>query len=188
VRPNTISAWSVIFAAGAGACLVVVPGQGTGQAILLFVGAVVLIQLRLLCNLFDGMVAIDGGLKTKSGEVFNDLPDRIADPVILVCAGYAIRGTPWAIELGWAAGLLAVLTAYTRVLGGCAGASQHFCGPMAKQHRMATVTAALVGAAVGVSWRWHEHILLTALGIIVVGCVITVARRTILAVRELEEL
>ena len=134
------------------------------------------------------MVAIEGGLKTKSGEIFNDLPDRIADPIILVCAGYAIRGMPCGIELGWAAGLLAVLTAYTRVLGGCAGASQHFCGPMAKQHRMAAITAALIGAAVGVSWGWHERVIALALAAIVVGCVVTVVRRTVIAVRELEEL
>jgi phosphatidylglycerophosphate synthase len=51
--------------------------------------AVVGVQLRLLCNLFDGMVAVEGGKKSKSGEVFNDMPDRIADPILLVCAGYA---------------------------------------------------------------------------------------------------
>ena len=33
----------------------------------LFLTAAALIQIRLLCNLFDGMVAIEGGFKTKIG-------------------------------------------------------------------------------------------------------------------------
>jgi len=41
-----------------------------------------------VCNLLDGMVAIEGGLKTPAGELFNDVPDRISDPLILVGAGY----------------------------------------------------------------------------------------------------
>ena len=58
---------------------------------MLLVGAAVLIQFRLLCNLFDGMVAVEGGLGTPSGILFNDFPDRIADPLILICAGYAAQ-------------------------------------------------------------------------------------------------
>jgi phosphatidylglycerophosphate synthase len=27
----------------------------------------------------DGMVAVEGGFRTKSGEIFNELPDRFAD-------------------------------------------------------------------------------------------------------------
>jgi len=53
--------------------------------------AVAGIQGRLLCNMLDGMVAIEGGRQTKSGEIFNDLPDRVADAVIFVCAGYGSR-------------------------------------------------------------------------------------------------
>ena len=96
---------------------------------------------------FDGMVAIEGGFQTKSGEIFNDFPDRVSDPIILICAGYAIQTVPGGVELGWLAGILAVMTAYTRTLAGASGAPQRFLGPMAKQHRMALLSAALVLAA-----------------------------------------
>ena len=49
--------------------------------------------------MLDGMVAIEGGRQTKSGEIFNDLPDRIADALIFVCAGYAVRMRPFGVEL-----------------------------------------------------------------------------------------
>src|SRR6185436_11680096 len=92
VRPNAISVAIVIFAMGAG-LLLYFAGVGTPAPIpWLFVGAAVLIQLRLLCNLFDGMVAIEGGFKTKSGEIFNELPDRFADAFILIGAGYSQVG------------------------------------------------------------------------------------------------
>src|SRR3954469_2797656 len=75
------------------------------------------IQLRLLCNLLDGMVAIEGGRKSKVGVLYNEVPDRLADSIFLVALGYEI-GTPW---LGWLAALAAAVTAYIRVLGGTFG-------------------------------------------------------------------
>ena len=53
-----------------------------------------------------------------------------------------------ASTLGWCAAVLAVLTAYVRVLGGSLGVTQHFIGPMAKQHRMFTLTIATLLSAV----------------------------------------
>jgi phosphatidylglycerophosphate synthase len=132
------------------------------------------------------MVAVEGGLKTASGEVFNDLPDRLADPLILVCAGYAVREAPFAVELGWLAGLLAVMTAYVRTLGGATGAGQFFLGPMAKQHRMAVITLAMAAGAVTAKWNGIAMSLMVGLGIIVAGCAITVVRRVLCIVRKLE--
>ena len=92
VRPNIISLASALFAGGAGLCLRA-SRQGDGPlSAVAFLTAAALIQIRLLCNLFDGMVAIEGGFKTKSGEIFNELPDRFADGFIFVGAGYAAMG------------------------------------------------------------------------------------------------
>src|SRR5260370_27985395 len=90
--------------------------------------------------MLDGMVAVEGGLQTKSGEVFNDLPDRIADALIFIGAGHAVHTLPYGMELGWSAALLAVFTAYVRMLGGASGLAQSFVGPIAKQQRMAVMT------------------------------------------------
>jgi hypothetical protein len=83
--------------------------------------------------------------------------------------------------------LLAVLTAYVRMLGGALGRPQDFSGPMAKQHRMAVLTIACLGAAVealllhGRGWS-----LGLGLAIIVAGSVLTIGRRLLRLVRALE--
>src|SRR5437016_1070119 len=68
IQPNHISLASVGAAALAGLCLL------GGQ----YLAAALFIQLRLLCNLIDGMVAIEGGRRSASGEIYNELPDRIS--------------------------------------------------------------------------------------------------------------
>src|SRR5947209_6792682 len=118
LSPNSISIASIFCAAGAGVALYFSARVTDGERALLLVLAVAGIQGRLLCNLLDGMVAIEGGRMTKSGEIFNDLPDRIADSLIFVCAGYAARTRPFGVELGFLAAILAVFSAYVRMLGG----------------------------------------------------------------------
>ena len=186
VHPNTISFMSVVFALCCSCCLVLSSKTGPAGTALLLLASALFIQLRLLCNLFDGMVAIEGGLKTKSGEIFNDFPDRISDPLIIVSAAYAVPGIPYCLELGWLAGLLSIMTAYVRVLGVSAGSNQYFSGPMAKQHRMAVMTVALLSAAATVRFQCHGKIIFAALAIIAAGCLITVFRRLQQSVKELE--
>jgi phosphatidylglycerophosphate synthase len=185
VTPNQISIASVACAAvSALAFLGARFTRGVPQAVLLVLAAAA-IQLRLVCNLLDGMVAVEGGLKTKSGEIFNDMPDRIADPLVLVGAGY-FPGDPMSATLGWLAALLAVLTAYVRVLGGSTGTAQLFIGPMAKQHRMAVMTAAATLAALEALVGAPHLVVTAALGVIAVGCVATMVRRVTRIVAELE--
>jgi phosphatidylglycerophosphate synthase len=152
----------------------------------LFVAAALGIQLRLLCNLFDGMVAVEGGFRTKSGEIFNELPDRFADAFILIGAGYAASSVQYGVTLGWVAAVLAVITAYVRTLGAAAGAGQCFLGPMAKQHRMAVMTAACVLAAVGVFMNAGAQVVSVALLIVVSGTLLTIVRRTRHIIQTLE--
>jgi len=105
---------------------------------------------------------------------------------VLVAAGYTVTLAPWGPALGWAAGLLAVLTAYVRALGGAAGAAQQFCGPMAKQQRMQTLVVACVIAPFEWSLGWSGWIMAAALSVIVLGCLVTIVRRTRRIVAELE--
>ena len=177
IQPNTISVVSIGCAALAAGCFLSVPASSGVGRIFLLLGAALGIQLRLLCNLFDGMVAVEGGKRTQSGELFNDIPDRVADPLILVAAGYAIPLYAYGPALGWAAGLLAVMTAYVRVLGSSQGLAADFCGPMAKQHRMATMTGACLLSLVEPVFAWHGVVIAGSLWLVVVGCVITVIRR-----------
>lgn len=179
VSPNAISIASVAFAAIGAAAFTVVPlTTCPTRRALLFAAAALAIQLRLLCNLIDGLVAVEGGLRTHSGDVFNDLPDRVADVLLLVGAGYAARELPHGVELGWLASALALLCAYVRVLGKSVGAGMHYLGPMAKQHRMAALTLACLLAA-GLGWRGQgSQALAAGLALIAAGCVVTLVRRT----------
>ena len=144
IPPNAISTASLVFAVAAGLVLWRT-GHATGLArVLELLAAAACIQLRLLCNMLDGMVAIEGGRQTAYGELFNDMPDRFADIAIFVGAGYGLSAFAWGPALGWLAALFAVLTAYVRLLGGAMGARQYFSGPLAKPQRMAVMTFASI--------------------------------------------
>jgi phosphatidylglycerophosphate synthase len=176
VRPNHVSLAGLGFAALAAAAFAFVPHAGSAPRAGLLVAAALCIQLRLLSNLLDGLLAVEGGLKTVTGELWNDVPDRLADVVILTGAGYAAGS----LELGLAAGVAAVLTAYVRVLAGSLGATQRFSGPMAKQHRMAVLTAACLLALA------EQRVLLAGLVVILAGSLLTFALRLRALARELE--
>lgn len=168
VTPNQISVASIGFALAGAALLLKWP---TPAGLVL---TAVCVQLRLLCNLLDGMVAIEGGKQSPVGALYNEFPDRIADSLFLVALGYA-AGHGW---LGWLVALLAALTAYIRVTGGSLGLEQDFRGPQAKPQRMAVMTAALLIGAIELHWRGSMHVLLVALAVIAVGTALTCVLRS----------
>jgi phosphatidylglycerophosphate synthase len=133
VSPNGISIAGMVFGILAGFALAVtawIPGWER----LAWIAGTIFIQLRLLANLLDGMVAIESGKASLVGELYNEVPDRVSDSAILIGAGYAIGGDA---ILGFAAACVALFTAYVRAMGKAAGAPQEYCGPMAKPQRMA---------------------------------------------------
>lgn len=181
VTPNQISMASMAMAAVAGIAFWQAGAATGGSRVALLLVAALFCQFRLLCNLFDGMVAIEGGKQAPDGPFWNEFPDRVADILILVGVGYGV-GQP---ALGWAAAAFAVLTAYTRELGRNCGLPADFSGPMAKQHRMAVVTAAAVLSLAEPLWNGHNQILVGALWLIAVGAAITAIRRAANIVRQL---
>jgi phosphatidylglycerophosphate synthase len=140
-----------------------------------------MIQLRLLANMLDGMVALEQGTASPLGALFNEVPDRISDAATLIGAGYAAGGCP---VLGYVAACLAVFLAYLRVQGKVVGAPQEFCGPMAKPQRMFTLTVAAVYAGLAPrNWQPAFAVvpgastLAVALALVLVGEVMTAGRR-----------
>jgi len=169
VTPNAISLAGLGFGIAAGAAFAATPFAGEWTPVLWILGALG-IGLRLLCNMLDGMVAVDGGKATKLGELFNEVPDRVADSAILIGLGLASGGH---VVLGFVAAIAAMFTAYVRAVGKVAGAKQEFCGPMAKQQRMAVVIGvALICAATAKSW-----LPAVSLAVIIAGAIITAIRR-----------
>jgi phosphatidylglycerophosphate synthase len=168
VTPNQVSSASIPFAAIGAALLLWMP-DAVG-----LIGCALAIQARLVCNLLDGMVAVEGGKKSALGPLYNEFPDRIADSLLIVAAGYA-AGWP---ALGWFGALAAALTAYIRVFGGSLGLPQDFRGPMAKQQRMAVLTlACVIGAAEWLALG-SRYALSVAVAVIALGSVATCVART----------
>jgi phosphatidylglycerophosphate synthase len=175
ISANAISVASLVFAAMGAAALLTCPAP-TGLIV-----TAACVQLRLLCNLLDGMVAIEGGRQSPLGGLYNELPDRIADSFFIVALGYAVD-LAW---LGWFGALAAAVTAYIRVLGGSLGLPQDFRGPQAKPHRMAVMTVGcLIGAIEVLIWQ-TQYALLAAAWIIGGGAALTCVTRTAAIAKQL---
>lgn len=168
VPPDAISAASIVAALGGAAALLALPAPA--GPLLCALG----VQLRLLCNLLDGMVAVEGGLGGPLGPLWNELPDRVADSVLIVALGHA-AGLP---ALGWAGALLAALTAYIRATGGALGLAQDFRGLQSKPRRMAVMTLGCLVAAATPWWAPAAQGLTAAAWVIALGAALTCAGRT----------
>lgn len=176
VTPNQISVASIAFAiVGLMAVNLDVGFLGS----LICIGA---IQLRLLCNLFDGMVAVEGGRRSELGDLYNEFPDRITDTLLIVGVGYAAS---WS-DLAWFAALAAALTAYIRVSAGSLGMPQRFIGPMAKQHRMAVLTGSLALNMLEAGIWGTQYAVLVGLLVIAVGSVYTCHKRVQMLAQDIQ--
>jgi phosphatidylglycerophosphate synthase len=119
------------------------------------------------------MVAVEHQQQSPLGVLYNALPDRVSDSMLLIALGYA-SGVPW---LGWLGALLAALTAYIRVFGGALGFAQDFRGPLAKQQRMGVLT---VGCLVSIIEHFAlrtDYSLSIASGLIAGGSLVTCGTR-----------
>lgn len=181
VTPNQISVAGMGAALIAGACFWAAGSTtGAGRAALLLAAAL-FVQMRLLCNLFDGMVAVEGGRGAPDGGFWNEFPDRVSDMLILMGAAMCV-GDP---ALGWAATSFAFLTAYIRELGVNCGTAADFSGPMAKPHRMALVTFAAIASLLDPWWNGTGQVLQLALWVVVIGAAATALRRAVTLVVRL---
>jgi phosphatidylglycerophosphate synthase len=181
VAPNSISVAGMICAVAGGAAFAATRFEPEWQRYFWLAGAACT-QLRLLANMFDGMVAIETRRASAVGELYNEVPDRMSDAAMFIGVGYSLGGNPL---LGLGATCVAFFTAYIRAMGKVAGTKQEFCGPMAKQHRMFVVT--VMGVFLGfspASWQivpsgaWGNFgIPSVALALIIAGGLLTAWRR-----------
>ena len=181
ITPNKISVSSIVFGVAAGLALAATDlVQSTRMLAILYFLAAAGIQLRLIANLLDGMVAVEGGKRSPVGVLYNEVPDRVSDAAIFIGAGYSLASRP---ELGLLAAVVAVFVAYVRAIGSSAGAGEVFAGPMAKPQRMALMTGGCVlcglisAISAEIDGRWQSAVMGTVLGLIIVGGIITSIRR-----------
>lgn len=176
MTPNAISVAGMVAGILAGGFLART-GFGTELNRLWWLLGAGCVQLRLLANMLDGMVAVESGQTSKVGDLYNEIPDRVSDVAIIAGLGWAQGGNPL---LGVSVACLAVFVAYVRAMGKAAGAQNEFCGPFAKPQRMffVTVTALFYGctpaAVQGLGGRGVSEWMLWLIG---AGCVVTAVRR-----------
>ncbi len=177
ITPDQISLASIGFAALGALALFCAP-----YAPWLFLVGVFGAQMRLLCNLLDGLIAVEGRRGTKIGVLYNEIPDRISDTLLIVGLGYS-AGLGW---LGWAGAVLAAITAYIRTLGGALGFEQDFRGPLAKPQRMALLSLVCI-LAFGES-LFRDALAVPTLGVaaLALGALATCVTRTLALAKQLE--
>ena len=184
VSPNAISL--IGMAGGIIAGLALAATTLPGLAPVMFLAAVAGIIVRGMGNLLDGMVAVASGKASPLGELFNEVPDRVSDIAILIGAGCATGSNA---TLGLLAALVAVLVAYVRAEGKVVGASQHYCGPMAKPERMLVIfLIALYCGLTPAHWQPAMQIGHQQFGLMSIGFAIIVAGGMITAVRRLKRI
>jgi phosphatidylglycerophosphate synthase len=178
VPADAISAAGLFFGLASGIVLASTTHFKPPWETVLWLVAAALVQLRLLANMLDGMVAVEGGRKSKAGPLWNEVPDRISDSATLIGAGYATGGIP---ELGFLAALLAMLTAYIRATGALNGAGEAFLGWFSKPRRMFFMTVACLAGAAGLAPQVMPYFLL----LIVIGSAWTCVQRLEWIVKKL---
>lgn len=187
ISPNMISVISIIFATIGMLSIITMKD---GITIINTVIAVIGIQGRLLCNLFDGMVAVESGKTSQVGELYNEIPDRVSDTLLLLPLGYIITGYEYSIELAWSGVFLALFTAYIRNLGTALGITT-FAGIMAKQKRMALLTVTLIISLcfkyTGVDVLNYTNIIYVMLITLNLGCLLTVITRLSIIIKFLKQ-
>jgi phosphatidylglycerophosphate synthase len=182
ITPNQISKASILAAGLAGGAFWWAGHVDGWARASCLITAALFCQIRLLCNLFDGMVAIEGAKGEADGPFWNEFPDRLADTLIFAGVGL---GTG-AAGLAWAAVSFAIFTAYVRELGRSICQTSDFSGPMAKPQRMAIITLAALLSPFEPIWNGRNEVLNLALLIIAVGAAVTVIRRAHGLVRHLK--
>lgn len=184
IHPNLVSYSSIVASAGAAFCF----WRASAVPALLIV-AVGFCYLRLWLNMLDGMVALASGKASRTGEIANELPDRVSDVLIFVGVAHSNLCHPLA---GYWVALFALLVAYTGTLGQAVGVQREFGGWMAKPWRM---VALHVGAWITLICMWCGDgtvryggltVLDWTLLTILVGCVQTVGLRVAKIVHVLQ--
>jgi phosphatidylglycerophosphate synthase len=185
IHPNWVSYSSIVASAAAALCF----WQAAELPALLIV-AVGFCYLRLWLNMLDGMVALASGKASRTGEIANELPDRISDVLIFVGVAHSNLCQPLG---GYWVAILALLVAYVGTLGQAIGVQREFSGLMAKPWRMVALHA---GAWVTLGLLWFAGGAITYGGLtvldwtnllIIAGCVQTIWIRLVKIVRAIRE-
>lgn len=188
VSPDLISALGLAFAVvGFGALAISGLSEGAARVVWLGLG-LICIQLRLIANMLDGMVAVEHRKASRIGPIWNELSVPVSDTLFFIGAGYGavLAGPNLGPAFGWLCAVLAAVTAYVRLLGRSLGQAPDYTGPAGKIGRMALLSAVVLVSMLEGLWGWSGETLLWGLAVIAALTALTAFRRTRTLARALK--
>jgi len=176
VHPDWLTGAALVLSVGGGVCLYLAP-----QHLWLLALVPVVAVVRTALNALDGLVAKSTGLARPWGEVLNELSDRFADVALL--GGLALAA-PSSLLLGAGAITMMLLSSYLAILSKAAGGRRQYMGPMGKADRMIVlILGSILGFFLPLDWVYNGM-----LWVVLVGCLVTLIRRTQATYADLERL
>jgi len=172
VRPNVISAAAILVSACGALAIAASP---TVPALLFLVPFAA--AARLVLNLMDGLVARRTGLTSATGEMWNELGDRVCD-VLLIGSLALVPAVGPALAFG--AVIASLLASYAGITARAAGGRRQYGGIMSKPGRMIVLS---VAAPLSVLLA-EPRILWAGTLIILIGALLTLAQRLRAAARD----
>ena len=148
--------------------------RGEAWLLLLPLGAF----LRTAANALDGWIAQETGTSRPVGEVLNETADRVGDVAIFMPVGF-IPGVPPLLLAGALSTML--VTSFLGIAVKAAGGPRVYTGIMGKPDRMLVIGIAGIAGV----FLDPQMVFTTALWIVLVGAVITLLQRAVIARREL---
>jgi len=176
VHPDWLTGAALVLSVGGGVCLYLAP-----QHLWLLALVPVVAVVRTALNALDGLVAKSTGLARPWGDVLNELSDRFADVALL--GGLALAA-PTSLLLGAGAITMMLLSSYLAILSKAAGGRRQYMGPMGKADRMIVlILGSILGFFLPLDWVYNGM-----LWVVLVGCLVTLIRRTQATYADLERL
>jgi CDP-diacylglycerol--glycerol-3-phosphate 3-phosphatidyltransferase len=172
--PNQITTAGLVAGVAAVGCY-----GATRITPLFLIGIPVLAFVRIAANALDGLVAEIAHKARPSGELYNEIADRLADAAFIVGSALVGGVNP---ALAVAALAAAEFASFVGVTAKAVGTVRRYDGPMGKPDRMAIIGVAAVFAL----FVTPGSVFNLGLAVVIVGSMLTAVNRYVKAHKELE--
>lgn len=127
ITPNQITVFAIVLSGGMGGLIAAYPQNR------LVLGALPLcLLIRMALNAMDGILAKEFDLKSKLGQILNELGDVISDTLLYLPFAFIPGISPlWIVPIV----ILSILTEMAGILGVTTGSHRSYLGPMGKSDR-----------------------------------------------------
>jgi phosphatidylglycerophosphate synthase len=170
VHPDVITWISFVFSIAAGVCFF----KARLRWPLLLIP--VCIMLRCVCNLLDGMVAIEREITSARGEALQDTVDRLSDSCMLLGAIFSPFG---GLGLGIFSMTVMLISSYVGILKKAVGGKREYGGILGKGDRYLLMGVASIGQYLWMDDVGGFHILSIMLGLMIAGGTVTIIQRSL---------